>query len=184
VRKAQISFLDDERNGDDHGRTLRRRDRNDECPPRVLLMAIKTKSRVSVTIEHLPGNGKGGDVLQVGSDLWNAVSPSSARNGPIAVSVGLLQTHADNGRSDPSISLSVTCWAVPGEDIQVRSYMNYEDAVHSAFPDSHARCTFRLSEAMPSHTWSWLRFSPLRKDAHALCGPGHPIARGIRASTL
>ena len=82
-------------------------------------MAVKTKNCVSVTIEHLPESGKSDGVLQVGSDLWNAVFPASARNGPIAVSVGLLQTHADNGRSDPSISLSVTCWAVLGEDVQV-----------------------------------------------------------------
>ena len=83
-------------------------------------MAIKTTNCVSVTIEHLPKGGNSDDVLQVGSDLWNAVAPTSAPNGPIAVSVGLLQTHTDNGRSDPSVSLSVTCWAVPdNKDVQV-----------------------------------------------------------------
>lgn len=82
-------------------------------------MAIKTKSCVSVTIEHLPEGGKSDHILQVGSDLWNAVVPVSARNGPIAMSVDLLQTHADNGRNKPSTSLSLTCWAVPSEDVQV-----------------------------------------------------------------
>ena len=83
-------------------------------------MAVKTKSCVSVTIEHLPEGGKSDNVLHVGSDLWNAVAPASTPNGPIAVSVGFLQTHADNGRGDSSISLSVTCWAVPGDkDVQV-----------------------------------------------------------------
>lgn len=83
-------------------------------------MAIKTKSCVSVTVEHLPlpEGGKCDDVLQVGNDLWNAVVPASARNGPVAVSVDLLQTHADNGRTDPSTSLSLTCWAVQSDDVQ------------------------------------------------------------------
>ena len=82
-------------------------------------MAIKTKSCVSVTIEHLPESGKSDHILQVGSDLWNAVVPASARNGPITMSVDLLQTHADNGRNNSSTSLSLTCWAVASEDVQV-----------------------------------------------------------------
>ncbi|KAI9456224.1 AAA-domain-containing protein [Lactarius psammicola] len=78
-------------------------------------MAVKTKNNwVSVTIEHLPKGGKSDDVLQVGSDLWNAVAPAARRNGPIAVSVGLLQTHTDNGRSDPSY-FSTAAFGVPSD---------------------------------------------------------------------
>ncbi|KAH9063671.1 AAA-domain-containing protein [Lactarius deliciosus] len=47
------------------------------------------------------------DVLQVGSDLWNAVAPASASSGPITVSVGLLQTHTDNGRGRSTATLGI-----------------------------------------------------------------------------
>ena len=148
-------------------------------------MAIKTKSCVSVTIEHLPESGKSDHILQVGSDLWNAVVPASARNGPITMSVDLLQTHADNGRNNSSTSLSLTCWAVPSEDVQVSCVCtDYKDAIHTTLPDSHARYSFRSSEAISSHPWPRSYFSPFRKDAHSLCGPAHSIARSICASTF
>jgi hypothetical protein len=150
-------------------------------------MAIKTKSCVSVTVEHLPlpEGGKCDDVLQVGNDLWNAVVPASARNGPVAVSVDLLQTHADNGRTDPSTSLSLTCWAVQSDDVQVSCpWTTGKDVIHPAPPDSHAWYSFRSSEAISSHPWPRFHFPPFWKDAHTLRGSTHSIARGIRASTF
>jgi hypothetical protein len=83
-------------------------------------MAVKTNGDVAVTIERLADGGDGG-VLQVGNDLWRAIVPVSARdtNGPIAVSVGLLQSRTGRGKRETSLSPSVTCWAVLGEDVQV-----------------------------------------------------------------
>lgn len=83
-------------------------------------MAVKANGGVAVTIERLADGGDGG-VLQVGNDLWRAIVPVSARDtsGPIAVSVGLLQSRTERGKRETSLSPSVACWAVPGEDVQV-----------------------------------------------------------------
>ncbi|KAH8983609.1 hypothetical protein EDB86DRAFT_2833909, partial [Lactarius hatsudake] len=124
-------------------------------------MTVKTKSCVSVTIEHLLEGGKSDDVLQVGSDLWNAVAPASASSGPIAVSVGLLQTRTDNGRGDPSISLSVTCWAVPGKDVQTATIGISSNLAkqypYILGPGSTSRRSGRRTRSL------WSRSSPLQE---------------------
>jgi hypothetical protein len=81
-------------------------------------MAITTNKGTAVAIEHIPEGGKG-NILQVGADLWNALVPTSLREGRIAVSVGLLQSHTETGNRGASLSPSVACWAVQSEDIQV-----------------------------------------------------------------
>lgn len=84
-------------------------------------MAIKTNKGIAVAIQHVSGDGTG-DVLQVGTGLWNAIVPTSVRGpeGPIVVSVGLLQSHAGAGkRGGASLFQSVTCWAVHSRDVQV-----------------------------------------------------------------
>ncbi|KAI0003309.1 P-loop containing nucleoside triphosphate hydrolase protein [Russula compacta] len=83
-------------------------------------MVIKTNKGIAVAIQHVSGDGAG-DVLQVGTGLWNAIVPTSVRGpeGPIAVSVGLLQSHTGAGnRGGASLFQSVTCWAVQSKDVQ------------------------------------------------------------------
>jgi hypothetical protein len=89
-------------------------------------MAVKINRGVSVTIERLAEGGEDG-VLRVGNDLWTALVPASARDtsGPIAVSVGLLQSHTERGKRETSLLPSVACWAVLGEYVQV-SYRPHE----------------------------------------------------------
>jgi hypothetical protein len=83
-------------------------------------MAVKTSRRVAVSIERLAEGCEAG-VLQVGNDLWRALVPTSVRetSGPIVVSVGLLQSHAEKWKREASPLPSVACWAVLGEDVQV-----------------------------------------------------------------
>jgi hypothetical protein len=81
-------------------------------------MAVKTHKGISVAIERLPEDSKG-EILNVGTDVWNALVPTSAREGPIAISVSLPQSHAETGMRGASLSPSVVCSAVSSEDVQV-----------------------------------------------------------------
>jgi hypothetical protein len=83
-------------------------------------MAVKTDKGIAVVIQHVPEDCQG-DVLQIGTALWNALFPTSVRasEGPLAVSVGLLQSHTRTGRRGASLSPSVVCWAAPSKDVQV-----------------------------------------------------------------
>ncbi|KAH9001680.1 AAA-domain-containing protein [Lactarius akahatsu] len=139
-------------------------------------MTVKTKTCVSVTIEHLPEVGKSDDILQVGSDLWNAVAPASASNELITVSVGLLQTRTDNGRGDPSISLSVTCWAVPGKDVQTATLGIPSDLAkqypHTLGPGSTSRRSGK------THMLSVVQVIPLQEVfVQALSSPAYSSAK-------
>jgi peroxin-6 len=78
-------------------------------------MAVRTSKGISVTIEHVPED-VGGDVLQVGTDIWTAIVPTALRESPIVVSVCLKQSHTRTGKY---LLSSVTCWAIPSKDIQV-----------------------------------------------------------------
>ncbi|KAI0290473.1 P-loop containing nucleoside triphosphate hydrolase protein [Russula brevipes] len=77
-------------------------------------MAVRTSKGIAVTIEHIPED-VGGDVLQVGTDIWTAVVPTALREGPIAVSVCLKQSHTRTGKY---LLSSVTCWAISSKEIQ------------------------------------------------------------------
>ena len=79
-------------------------------------MAVKTNKGITVAIEHITEDGKG-DILQVGTDVWNALVLTPACEGPITVSVGLL--HVESGIRGVSLSQSVVCWAVPNKGVQV-----------------------------------------------------------------
>jgi len=81
-------------------------------------MAVRTNKGIAVAIEHVPEGGEG-DILQVGADLWNALVPTLLREGRIAVSVGLLQSHIETGKRGASLFPSAVCWAVQSKDIQV-----------------------------------------------------------------
>ena len=69
-----------------------------------------------MAIEHVLEDDKG-DILQVGTDVWNALVPTPACEGPITVSVSLL--HVETGRHGVSLSQSVVCSAVHSKDVQV-----------------------------------------------------------------
>jgi hypothetical protein len=79
-------------------------------------MAVKTNNGITVAIEHIPDDGKN-DILQVGTDVWNALVPTPAREGPITVSIG--PRHVETGKRGVSLSQSVVCSAVPSKDVQV-----------------------------------------------------------------
>ena len=79
-------------------------------------MAIKTNKGITVAIEPMPDDGKD-DILQVGTDVWNALVPTPECEGPITVSVGLLQ--AETGKRGVTLSQVVVCSAVPSKDVQV-----------------------------------------------------------------
>ena len=83
-------------------------------------MVVKTDKGIAVAIQHVPENGQG-DVLRIGTDLWNALFPTTVRasEGPLAVSVGLLQSHSRTARRGASLSPSVICCAAPNKDVQV-----------------------------------------------------------------
>ncbi|KAI9429885.1 hypothetical protein H4582DRAFT_2064523, partial [Lactarius indigo] len=127
-------------------------------------MAVKTKSCVSVAIEHLHEGGKSDDVLQVGGDLWNAVAqPPQA--------VDQLQF-----LSDPSISLSVTCWAVPGKDVQTTTLGIPSDLAkqypHILGPGSTSRRSGK------THTLSVVQVIPLQEVfVQALSGSAYSRAK-------
>ena len=80
-------------------------------------MALNNNKGIAVTIQHVPEDNEG-DVLRIGTDLWNALVPTS-NEGPLTVAVGLLQSHTGTGRHGTSLFTSVACWAVPSKDIQV-----------------------------------------------------------------
>lgn len=79
-------------------------------------MAVKTNKGITVAIEHIPEDGND-DILQVGTDVWNALVPTPACEGPITVSIGL--RHIETGKRGVSLSQSVVCSAVPSKDVQV-----------------------------------------------------------------
>jgi hypothetical protein len=84
-------------------------------------MAVKSNKGVAVAIQHVPDESKG-DTLQIGTDLWNVLLPptsDSVYDGPITVSVGLLQSHTGSGSHGASFFQSVVCWAVRSKDVQV-----------------------------------------------------------------
>jgi len=74
-----------------------------------------------VAIQHVPEESEG-DILKIGTDLWNVLLPptsGSVHDGPITVSVGLLQSHTVSGSREASFFQSVVCWAVHSKDVQV-----------------------------------------------------------------
>ena len=79
-------------------------------------MAVRANKGVTVAIEHVPEDGKD-DILQLGTDVWNALVPTPACEGPITVSIGL--RHVETGRRGISLSQSVVCSAVTSKDVQV-----------------------------------------------------------------
>ena len=84
-------------------------------------MAVKSKKGISVAIQHVPEENEGG-ILRIGTDLWDVLLPptsGSVHDGPITVSVGLLQSHTGSGSRGTSFFQSVICWAVQSEDVQV-----------------------------------------------------------------
>jgi hypothetical protein len=81
-------------------------------------MAVKNNKGISVAIEYLPEDGKG-DILKVGTDVWNALVPNLIHEEPIAVSVGLLQPRTETGKHGARPSSSVVCSAVPSKDAHV-----------------------------------------------------------------
>lgn len=84
-------------------------------------MVVKGNKGVAVAIQHLPEESEG-DTLRIGTDLWNVLlSPTSGsvHNGPITVSVGLLQPHTVSASRGASFFQSVVCWAVHSKDVQV-----------------------------------------------------------------
>ncbi|KAF8497120.1 AAA-domain-containing protein [Russula emetica] len=83
-------------------------------------MAVKSNKGVAVAIQHVPEESEG-DTLQIGIDLWNVLSPptsGSVHDGPITVSVGLLQSYTGSGSRGASFFQSVVCWAVHSKDVQ------------------------------------------------------------------
>jgi hypothetical protein len=81
-------------------------------------MAVKSDKGIAVAIQHVPEDSEG-QILQIGTGLWNALFPTSEREGPLTVSVGLLQSHTGTGKRGASLSPSLVCWAVPSKDVQV-----------------------------------------------------------------
>ena len=81
-------------------------------------MAIKTTKGVAVAIERLRADGKD-EILKIGTDVWTALVPTSIHEGPIVVSVSLLQSHAGTEERGASLSPSVVCSAVLSKDVQV-----------------------------------------------------------------
>jgi len=81
-------------------------------------MAVKSNKGIAVAIQHLPEESES-DLLCIGTDLWNALFPTSVLEGPRTVSVDLLQSHIGTGRPGAPLFLSVVCWAIPSKDVQV-----------------------------------------------------------------
>lgn len=84
-------------------------------------MAVKCNRGVAVAIQHVPKESEG-DTLRVGTDLWNVLLPTtsgSVHDGPITVSVSLLQSYTGSGSRGASFSQSVVFWAVHSKDVQV-----------------------------------------------------------------
>jgi hypothetical protein len=85
-------------------------------------MAVKYNKGVAVAIQHVPEESEG-DTLRIGTDLWDVLlSPTSGsvHDGPITVSVGLLQSHTGFGSHVASSVRSVVCWAVRNsKDVRV-----------------------------------------------------------------
>ncbi len=81
-------------------------------------MAVKSNKGIAVAIQHVPEESEN-DVLRIGTDLWNALFPTSVYEGPRTVSVCGLRSHTGSGRHGYSLSPSVVCWTVPSKDVQV-----------------------------------------------------------------
>jgi hypothetical protein len=80
-------------------------------------MAAKPNKGFAVAIQHVPEDQ--GQFLQIGTDLWTALFPTSVLEGPLTVSVGLLQSRIGTGKCGASLFPSVICWAVPSRAVQV-----------------------------------------------------------------
>jgi len=86
-------------------------------------MAVKRNKGVAVDIQYIPEESEG-DTLRIGTDLWNVLLPptslaTSVHDGPITVSVGLLQSHTVPGSRGASFLRSAVFWAVHSKDVQV-----------------------------------------------------------------
>jgi hypothetical protein len=84
-------------------------------------MVVKSNKGVAVAIRHVLEESEG-DTLRIGTDLWNVLLPptsGSVHDGPITVSVGLLQSHTGSGSRGTSFFQSAVCWAVHSKDVQV-----------------------------------------------------------------
>lgn len=84
-------------------------------------MAVKCNKGVAVAIQYVPEESEG-DTLRIGTDLWNVLLPptsGSVYDGPITVSVGLLQSHTVPGSRGASFLRSAVFWAVHSKDVQV-----------------------------------------------------------------
>jgi hypothetical protein len=84
-------------------------------------MVVKGNKGVAVAIQHVLEESEG-DTLRIGTDLWNVLLPptsGSVHDGPVTVSVGLLQSHTGSGGRGASFFQSVVCWAVHSKDVQV-----------------------------------------------------------------
>lgn len=113
-------------------------------------MALKSNKGIAVDIQHIPEDSEG-DVLRIGMDLWNTLFPNSAREGPVAVSVGLLQSHTGTEKRGTSFSPSVICWAVPSKDVQVSYKLRVANRPQTRTPDNSTRHSSGLEKAIPSH---------------------------------
>lgn len=84
-------------------------------------MVVKGNKGIAVAIQHIPEESES-DTLRIGTDLWDVLLPptsGSVHDGPITVSVGLLQSHTGSGSRGTSFFQSVVCWAVHRKDVQV-----------------------------------------------------------------
>jgi hypothetical protein len=141
-------------------------------------MAVKTHKGISVAIERLPEDNQD-EILKVGTDVWNALVPTHAREGPIAISVSLLQSHVETGTSLPS---SVVCSAVSSKDVQVsdRLYLCSARPPTQNTPVYCARRSCQPGKAISPHICIHSPVSPCRKDAHGLGSPAHSFEGDIR----
>jgi hypothetical protein len=84
-------------------------------------MAVKSNKGVAVAIQRVHEESES-DTLRIGTDLWNVLLPptsGSVLDGPITVSVSLLQPHTRSGSHGDSFFQSVICWAIHSKDVQV-----------------------------------------------------------------
>lgn len=79
-----------------------------------------------MAIQHVPEDSQS-DVLRIGTDLWNALFPTAVRasEGPLTVSVGLLQSHTRTARRGAFLFPSVVCCAALSKAVQVSYRLLY-----------------------------------------------------------
>jgi hypothetical protein len=112
-------------------------------------MAINTNKGIVVTIDHLPDDSKG-DILKIGTDLWNALVPTTVREGPIAISVSALRSHIVK-------SGAVVCSATPSKDVEVSNRLYFLQYTISDLELLSRRCSAFLStwqSNIPTHLQS------------------------------